>query len=341
MQNFYIIKRSVSRTVFLFLALLVIGSAKAQCDGVTVASSCGYTTVIRVNPLAIVPTTPCPSGYNYNVTFAYTIAIQGTNSCYDGSIGFQPQIFCNSGQSNAYYTINVAAPTVGAAYSTAIYNGTLTTTTNPYRSNNDCHTATPTSIGCSSSQFTEFGPGISTTTYPCSSSLPITLREFKAYPYNRHVMLEWTTDLEKNNDYFTIERSSNGGNWEIVTTMKGAGNSSQVRHYSYMDNSAPEGANYYRLKQTDFDGKAAYSSIVFASTRTGSDDLTIYPNPANDVLNIENMGEQLQDVVLLNSLSQVVFQKQAQNKLAISLEHLPQGIYLLKVSSGSYKIIRQ
>ena len=128
--------------------------ASAQC---TISSSgCGgYTVQVSITPTTIVTSSAtCPFGYNYNVTFNYSITVSGSNTCWNGNIGIQPQIFCNS-QNNGYYTINVPAPTVGVP-STNTYTGTLTTTTNPYNSNTDCTSATPLSLNCNSTNITIF-----------------------------------------------------------------------------------------------------------------------------------------------------------------------------------------
>ncbi len=90
--------------------------------------------------------------------------------------------------------------------------------------------------------------------------LPIELLYFNAIKKDGQVNLEWATASETNNDYFTIERTTNFANIDVVATLPGAGNSSQTNYYSYADNSPEQGVNYYRLKQTDYDGSYEYSS---------------------------------------------------------------------------------
>ncbi|MBI3237353.1 MAG: hypothetical protein HYZ43_00665, partial [Flavobacteriia bacterium] len=157
-------------------------------------STCGYTVTVNIKLISIVPSsTNCTSGpgYNYNVRFAYTITAVGTNTCSSGTLGVQPQIFCNSGQNNGYFTISNSIPSGAVSVSNS---GTLTTTTNPYRNVADCNTSTPTSLGCNSMQITIFGPGISTATYPCSfSTLPIKLYEFFGSYKAGAVLLKWST----------------------------------------------------------------------------------------------------------------------------------------------------
>ncbi len=88
--------------------------------------------------------------------------------------------------------------------------------------------------------------------------LPIELLSFSVKNNGNSVMIQWATAAEINNDYFTIERSTDGFSWEILDYMYGAGNSNQVLHYQYEDNQPVQGVSYYRLKQTDFDGQYEY-----------------------------------------------------------------------------------
>ena len=94
------------------------------------------------------------------------------------------------------------------------------------------------------------------------NTLPIELLYFKAELNNEIVDLYWATSTEMNNDYFSVERSENGKSFDVIFTMRGAGNSSTNRYYSLVDNMPLSGTSYYRLKQTDFDGKFSYSPIV-------------------------------------------------------------------------------
>ena len=111
-------------------------------------------------------------------------------------------------------------------------------------------------------------------------SLPIELIRFDALPHKGIVKLQWTTQSEINNDYFIIEKRNNKGVFESIGKIDGAGNSNRVIDYESFDYHPNHGANYYRLKQVDFDGKYAYSSIqvVFFNS---SDNWSVYPNPSN------------------------------------------------------------
>lgn len=112
-------------------------------------------------------------------------------------------------------------------------------------------------------------------------SLPIELISFSASPDNNIVYLDWETASETDNDYFTIERSSNGQDWIAITEVDGAGNSSASIEYHEQDRSPLWGVSYYRLKQTDFNGDFTYSDpvVVDLDGNMTGESLTVFPNP--------------------------------------------------------------
>ena len=93
-------------------------------------------------------------------------------------------------------------------------------------------------------------------------ALPVEIINFNATSDNDHIDLTWSTASENNNDYFTIEKSNDGINFESLANIDGAGNSNTLINYSYIDKNPFEGLNYYRLKQTDFNGNFIYSNVV-------------------------------------------------------------------------------
>jgi len=97
----------------------------------------------------------------------------------------------------------------------------------------------------------------------CNLPLPIELLSFNGENDGRENMLYWATETEKNNAYFTIERSVDFKDWEVVTTTKGAGTSISGNMYEIVDNNYLNELNYYRLSQTDFDGtKAIFENYI-------------------------------------------------------------------------------
>jgi hypothetical protein len=100
--------------------------------------------------------------------------------------------------------------------------------------------------------------------------LPITLIKFSAYLENSEVKLEWQTASEINNDYFTIERTYEGSMYEFVGQKNGGGTCVVFQYYTLWDDNIRKEIIYYRLKQTDFDGKFSYSNLVSVDNREKS-----------------------------------------------------------------------
>lgn len=98
--------------------------------------------------------------------------------------------------------------------------------------------------------------------------LPIELLSFSGEVKNRINMLYWTTYSENNNDYFILERTIDGIDWEVVNKQPGAGTSSGALDYTYEDeNFIKDAINYYRLSQTDFDGeREVFNTISLDNT---------------------------------------------------------------------------
>ena len=117
---------------------------------------------------------------------------------------------------------------------------------------------------------------------PCgATSLPVELVSFDAKVEGSSVLISWQTASEHNNDFFTIERSTDGGSvFEPISSHDGAGDSQTSIMYHTMDMWPEPGTNIYRLRQTDFDGTTSLSAVVAVDFKDGAM-LLAYPNPAS------------------------------------------------------------
>lgn len=100
------------------------------------------------------------------------------------------------------------------------------------------------------------------------STLDVSLLEFNALNKGRANYAYWLTSSERNNDFFTVQYSADGERWEDIAFIKGAGNSTQVNSYSFNHYDYAKGINYYRLKQTDYDGTTETFDIVSVDNRS-------------------------------------------------------------------------
>jgi hypothetical protein len=95
-----------------------------------------------------------------------------------------------------------------------------------------------------------------------NSPLPVQLTEFTGVADKEVNHIGWTTVTEINCSYFEVERSNDGSNFTSLGTVQGAGNSTLTNHYTFTDETPFLGANYYRLKQMDYDGQYRYSNEI-------------------------------------------------------------------------------
>lgn len=175
------------------------------------------------------------------------------------------------------------------------------------------------------------------TTDITSTPLPITLLSFDAkVDHNNDVKITWSTAQEINNDFFTIERSSDGLMWEEIKTVPGSGDSKVVIDYVEFDHNPIWGKSYYRLKQTDFDRTSTHSKVVSVLVSKTFKDILVYPIPANDELLVEYPSSERIILKLTDEMGRERGVTPVQDKRGASLptSTLPPGIYFLYISNG-------
>lgn len=111
--------------------------------------------------------------------------------------------------------------------------------------------------------------------------LPVELMSFYGRQSGQSVELTWTTATETNNDYFTIEKSVDTKDFIEIGNVKGSGTTAFPVDYAWKDDSPANGVNYYRLKQTDFNGEYNYLETVsvYVDGVERHPQLSVYPNP--------------------------------------------------------------
>lgn len=139
---------------------------------------------------------------------------------------------------------------------------------------------TSTSSPSTFSSFSSFALASKTTGW---NSLPIELLSFTATPDKGHVNLNWSTQTETNNKFFTIEKSPDAihfGELKSVASKAQGGNSLIKLNYADRDDNPFPGTSYYRLKQTDYNGASKTFHIVSVNfDKNGKIVFTVYPNP--------------------------------------------------------------
>ncbi|MBA3665679.1 MAG: T9SS type A sorting domain-containing protein [Bacteroidetes bacterium] len=176
-----------------------------------------------------------------------------------------------------------------------------------------------------------------------TGALPISLLNFDATPVDKAVQLKWLTASETENDFFTVQKSKSGTDFEDVAIVNGAGTSHEYHSYATSDESPFEGTSYYRLKQTDFEGGYSYSEMRTVTFNQKNNMLLVYPNPSDGTLihvQIKNSDENSEVTIkLYDGLGKEI----EKNSRKISDEGtyeveltpastLPKGVYVILVS---------
>ncbi|MFT6923223.1 MAG: PKD repeat protein [Crocinitomicaceae bacterium] len=172
--------------------------------------------------------------------------------------------------------------------------------------------------------------------------LPVELSEFNATSIkDESISIDWTTITEDDNDFFTIERSKDGVGFEEVNTVEGAGTTIEIQEYNSIDRNPFSGTSYYRLKQTDFDGKFSYSDVKAVFIRSSFSDVSIFPNPVEgkskvtfDVGTKEEINVSVTDLSGKILLSKNYNSVEGSNVIDLETESLKSGLYLLTLNNG-------
>ena len=177
--------------------------------------------------------------------------------------------------------------------------------------------------------------------------LPVDLISFDARVVGNEVLLNWATATEINNDFFTIERSRDGFDWDDILTVNGAGNSSQVINYTTRDSFPLDGRSFYRLKQTDFDGSfdfSAVQSVIYHDVDV--QEPAIYPNPAKrgGKVQIRLMSEQrlIQRFELINMNGGTLMSSGVPSgSLNLDTSDLKSGVYLIVLQLEDKLVVKK
>ncbi len=176
-----------------------------------------------------------------------------------------------------------------------------------------------------------------------NNSLPVKLLYFTAKGNNTDVNLRWATANESDNAGFTIERSTDGKNFINIGFVKGKGKSAELSTYTSLDKDAfihtASSKLYYRLVQTDFNGKKEISNTVIVlygrSTQGAS---IVYPNPfSSEVsIDIDAKTEGAANIMLMDITGKLLYERTGTVKAGLNtlqtngLDALPKGVYLLQ-----------
>lgn len=181
------------------------------------------------------------------------------------------------------------------------------------------------------------------------SPLPVELISFEAeLNKKRNITLDWSTNSEFENAYFSLERSYNGIDWEEISIIPGNGTTNETIHYSDTDRDFDRSvsATYYRLEQVDFDGSWSRSKVISVQLDDLKDELIVYPNPTKSYLNIVLDYAANKELEIYNMFGALIMSKKnfsvtelGSSHILIDTKNLNAGSYILKVGDERKMIL--
>ncbi|TAE47522.1 MAG: T9SS C-terminal target domain-containing protein [Bacteroidetes bacterium] len=177
------------------------------------------------------------------------------------------------------------------------------------------------------------------------SSFPVELLSFEANVREAEVELSWVTAWERDNDYFTVERSQDGQTFETLGYVPGTGNSTVPVSYQLTDAKPYSGLSYYRLLQTDLNGMTSVSDQVevFIDPAVAGFGMQVYPNPSegSETLTVEYTLLQAGQVILevfdgqgRQTLHNSLDASEGDNVYQLPVSRWAQGVYYLRLSQA-------
>ncbi|MBL0341857.1 MAG: T9SS type A sorting domain-containing protein [Bacteroidetes bacterium] len=168
-----------------------------------------------------------------------------------------------------------------------------------------------------------------------STPLPVELITFNGKSKGSFNYLFWSTNSEVNNEYFNIEKITNGFEFKTIGRVEGNGTTSQSSNYSFEDNYPNNGVNYYRLKQFDIDGEYRVTSCIAVENTSTNYEFNIYPTNSSGIykINIHEKGKGELKVIDINGK---VLQKESlelnNESIELDVRELSTGLYIVRIS---------
>ena len=156
---------------------------------------------------------------------------------------------------------------------------------------------------------------------------------FTATPNHDDVLLNWQTGDESNTDVFNIQRSTDGSTFNNIGKV--AAMESVSHNYNYTDATPPAGPMlYYRLQETDIDGRSIYSDIAICNLPV-SKEITLFPNPASNNITITGTGNYSYLKIFNLSGQQLNNYSINGESITVTVTALPSGVYIAELSNGT------
>ena len=167
----------------------------------------------------------------------------------------------------------------------------------------------------------------------------------EAYPEYNRVRLDWiAAGNGAKVDYFNVQKQNpTTGIFEHLATLN-AKPTTEAEFYNALDDKPTEGANFYQIEAIFTDGSSQKSGIRQVNF-TGVGAVRVFPNPANDVINVDLSpfeGVQVQ-LDVFNQVGKLVhsatIEKATATAFELNLSDQPVGSYIIKVQPNGRRSV--
>lgn len=187
--------------------------------------------------------------------------------------------------------------------------------------------------------------------YIDTTIVPVELNSFSANVDGNYVELNWSTSSELNNSGFQVEKSFDKETWFNIGFVDGSGTTTNVNHYSFIDNEIISDIQFYRLKQIDYDGSYEYSKVIEVNSEFNISSYHLfqnYPNPFNSstIIDYQVSVKSLVNISLCDIKGEKILELVNDEKekglytTALTNNRLPSGVYLVRmITSTGYSAV--
>lgn len=184
----------------------------------------------------------------------------------------------------------------------------------------------------------------STTGITVSQVLPVTWSSFEAVQKEKNIALSWTTESEKDNSHFIVERSTNGINFSPIGEVKAAGYSNTTRKYQFEDTDANASVNYYRIQAISLEGTSDVSKVL-SVVKKGSFDVKTFPTEQGARVQIgsDQNGEEA-TIQVINLNGQVISSKQIKIDASVTdtqIDFQEKGVLIINVKTDTKSVSKK
>ncbi|MCZ2299229.1 MAG: T9SS type A sorting domain-containing protein [Chitinophagales bacterium] len=182
------------------------------------------------------------------------------------------------------------------------------------------------------------------TVYITVGVVPLVIKNYELKITNEGVVNKWITLNEINVSHFNVQRSSNG--IEFNTIQQTAAKNNAYNEYSITDVQPLNGVSYYRIEAVDKDGKTTYSKTEKVQIKIENEQLTIFPNPTTNIVNIA--FKEMQQIIITDVTGRILLNKQLSgiSNIQLNIGSIGKGIFFVRAigkdgSSETKKLLVQ